>query len=76
MQLWRPEFELDGRLYSSCVQSSMLCGSETKSIRKENEVALWQTEMEWSDERVMLRQKIEFQVKELRETRDDIILVL
>ena len=28
------------RLYSSCVQSSMLHGSETWPIRKENEVAL------------------------------------
>jgi len=29
-----------GRLYSSCVQSSMLHGSETWPVRKENEVAL------------------------------------
>jgi len=29
-----------GRLYSSCVQSSMLHGSETWLVRKENEVAL------------------------------------
>jgi len=29
-----------GRLYSSCVRSSMLCGSETWPVRKENEVAL------------------------------------
>jgi len=29
-----------GRLYSSCVRSSMLHGSETLPIRKENEVAL------------------------------------
>jgi len=29
-----------GRLYSSCVRSSMLHGSETWPIRKENEVAL------------------------------------
>jgi len=34
-----------GRLYSSCVQSSMLHGSETWPVRKENEVALQQTEM-------------------------------
>jgi len=54
MQLWRPEFELDGinsgnkdisfivigRLYSSYVQSSMLHGSWTWPIRKENDVAL------------------------------------
>jgi len=29
-----------GRLYSSCVRSSMLHGSETWSLRKENVVAL------------------------------------
>jgi len=34
-----------GRLYSSCVQSSMLHGSETWPIRKENEVLFQQTEM-------------------------------
>ena len=34
-----------GRLYSSCVQSSMLHGSETWPIRKENEVALQWAEM-------------------------------
>jgi len=34
-----------GRLYSSCMQSSMLHGSETWSIRKENEVALQRAEM-------------------------------
>jgi len=34
-----------GRLYSSCVQSGMLHGSETSPIRKENEVALQQAEM-------------------------------
>jgi len=47
MQLWRPEFELDGvrgRLHSSCVRSSMLHGSET-CLRKENEVALQRAEM-------------------------------
>ena len=59
MQLWRPEFKfkLDGinsgswyhclpiRLYSSCVQSSMLHESETWPVRKENEVALQRAEM-------------------------------
>ena len=55
LQLWRPEFELvgislltnkdvslimRGRLCSSCVQSSMLHGSETWPVRKENVVAL------------------------------------
>jgi len=67
MQLWRPEFELDGinsdrwyhwlpiriyislivrgRLYSSCVQSSMLHGSDTWPISKENEVAFQRAKM-------------------------------
>ena len=34
-----------GRLYSSCVRNSMLHGSETWPVRKENEVALQRTEM-------------------------------
>jgi len=34
-----------GRLYSSCVRSSVLHGSETWSVRKENEVALQRAEM-------------------------------
>jgi len=34
-----------GRLYSSCVRSSMLHGSETWPVRKENEVALLRAEM-------------------------------
>jgi len=34
-----------GRLYSSCVRSSMLHGSETWSVRKENEVALQRAQM-------------------------------
>jgi len=33
-----------GRLYSSCVRSSMLHGSETWPVRKENEVALQRAE--------------------------------
>jgi len=33
------------RLYSSCVQSSMLQGSEIWSVRKENEMALQRAEM-------------------------------
>jgi len=83
MQLWRPEFELDGinscrwyhalltskdislivrgRLYSRYVQSSMLYGSETWTVRKENEVAL-----QWAEMRmvrcVALSYKIKFQV--------------
>ena len=34
-----------GKLFSSCVQSSMLCGSETWPARKENVVALQRAEM-------------------------------
>jgi len=34
-----------GRLYSSCVRSSMLHGHETWPVKKENEVALQQAEM-------------------------------
>jgi len=34
-----------GRLYSSCVRSSMLHGSETWPVRKENLVALQRAEM-------------------------------
>jgi len=34
-----------GRLYSSCGQSSMLHGSETWLIRKENEAVLWRADM-------------------------------
>jgi len=44
-----------GRLYSSCVQSSMLHGSETWPFRKENEVALQQAEMRMVRWMVMLR---------------------
>jgi len=62
-----------GRLYSSCVQISMLhgTGSETWPIRKENEVALHWAEMRMVNHgidrdgvwHVTLRQKLEFQVK-------------
>jgi len=34
-----------GKLYSSCVRSSMLHGSETWPVRKENEMALQRAEM-------------------------------
>jgi len=34
-----------GRLYSSCMQSSLLHGSETGPVRKDNEMALQRTEM-------------------------------
>ena len=36
---------MTGRLYSSCVRSSMLHGSETWPVRKENVVALQRAEM-------------------------------
>ena len=34
-----------GKLYSSCVLSSMLHGSETRPVRKKNEMALQRAEM-------------------------------
>jgi len=92
MQLWRTEFELDGinsgnkdislkvtgRLYSSCVQSSMLHGSGTWPVRKENEVALQQAKMRMV--RWMCGVKLQDRIpsKGLRERLglDDIILVL
>jgi len=46
------------RLYSSCVQSSMLYGSETWPVRKENEVALLQAEMR------MVRRMCDVKVKD------------
>ena len=58
-----------GRLYSSCVRSSMLHGSETWPVRKENMVALQRAEMR------MVRWMFDFKLKdrlpskELRETR-------
>jgi len=65
-----------GRLYSSCVRSSMLHGSET--IRKENEVALQQAEMRMV--RWMCGMKVQDRIPSngLRERLglDDIILVL
>jgi len=66
------------RLHSSCVRSSMLHGSETWPVRKENEVALQRAEMRMV--RWMCNVKIKDRVtnKELREGLgiDDIILVL
>jgi len=52
-----------GRLYSSCVRSNMLHGSETWPIRRENEVALQRQRWEFLDGYVALSYKIEFQVK-------------
>jgi len=67
-----------GRLYSSCVQSSMLHGSETWPVRKENEVALQRAEMRMA--RWMCNVKVKDRVpsKELRERLgiDNIILIL
>ena len=67
-----------GRLYSSCVRSSMLHRSETCSVRKENEVALHRSEMRMV--RWMCNVKVKDRVpsKELRERLgiDDIILIL
>ena len=69
---------VSGRLYSNCVQSSMLRGSETWPIRKENEVALQQAEI--SMVRWTCGMKLQDRVprKGLRERLglDDIILVL
>jgi len=67
-----------GRLYGSCVRSSMLHGSETWPVKKENEVALQRAEMR------MVRRMCNFKVKdrvpsnELRERLGihDIILIL
>jgi len=67
-----------GRLYSSCVRSSMLHGSETWPVRKENEVALHRAEMTMV--RWMCNVKVQGRVpsKELRERLgiDDVILIL
>jgi len=60
---------LRGRLYSSCVRSSMFHGSETWPIRKENEVALQQAEKRMVG-CVALSYKIEFQVKGSERDKD------
>ena len=69
-----------GRLCSSCVRSSMLHGSETWPVRKENEMALQRAEMRmvrWMCN-VKVKQKTRVPSKELRERLgiDDIILLL
>ena len=56
-----------GRLYSSCVRSSMLHGSETWSVGKENEVALQQAEMRMVRWMCSVKVKDKDQCKELRE---------
>jgi len=68
-----------GRLYSSCVQSSMLHGSETWPARKENEVALQRAEMRMVRWKCNVKVKDRVPSKELRERLggiDDIILIL
>jgi len=67
-----------GRLYSSCVRSSMLHGSETWPVRKENEVALQQAEMRIVRWMCNVKVKDRVPIKELRERLgiDDIILIL
>jgi len=69
---------MTGRLYSSCVRSSMLHGSETWPARKENVVALQQAEMRMVRWMCGIKLKGRFPSKELRERLgiDDIALVL
>ena len=67
-----------GRLYSSCVRSGMLHGSETWPVRKENEVSLQRAEMR------MVRWMCGFKLQDRVPSKglgeriglDDIILVL
>ena len=67
-----------GRLYSSCVQSSMLHGSETWPVRKENEVALQRAEMRMVRRMCNVKVKDRVPSKELRERLgiDNTILIL
>jgi len=67
-----------GRLYSSCVQSSMLHGSETWPVRKENDVALQRAEMRMVKWMCNVKVKDRVPSKELRERLgiDDMILIL
>jgi len=67
-----------GRLYSSCVRSSMLHGSETGPVRKENVVALQRAEMRMVRWMCGVKLKDRLPSKELRERLaiDDIALVL
>jgi len=55
--------KMRGRLYSSCVPSSMLHGSDTWLIRKENEVTLQWAEMRMVRWMCGVRYKIGFQTK-------------
>jgi len=67
-----------GRLYSSCVRSSMLHGSETWPVRKENEVALQWAEMRMVRWMCVIKLQDTVPSKGLRERLwlDDIISVL
>ena len=67
-----------GRLYSSCVRCSMLHGSETWPVRKENEVALYRAEMRMVRWMCNVKVKHRDPSKELRERLGiyDIILIL
>ena len=56
-----------GRLYSSCVRSSMLHGSETWPVRKENVVALQRAEMRMVRWMCGVKLKDGLPSKELRE---------
>ena len=56
-----------GRLYSSCVRSSMLHGSETWPVGKENEVAPQRAEMRMVRWMCDVKVKDKDQSKELRE---------
>jgi len=67
-----------GRLYSSCVHTSVLYGSETWPVRKENVVALQRAEMRMVRWMCGVKLKDRLPSKELRERVgvDDIVLVL
>ena len=67
-----------GRLYSSCVRSSMLHGSETWPVRKQNEVALQTAEMRMVRWACGMKLQARVPSKELRERLglDDVISVL
>jgi len=67
-----------GRLYSSCVRSSMLHGSETWPVRKENEVALQWAQMRMVRWMCNVKVKDRVRCRELSERLgiDDIILIL
>jgi len=67
-----------GKLYSSCVQSSMLHRSETWPVGKENEVALQRAEMRMVSRMCNVEVKDRVPSKESRDRLgiDDIILIV